>query len=249
MTRREAQEILLSYRPGAEPADDPQVAAALDLARTDAELRQWYEQHRAWDATVRQKLNALPVPADLKASILAGDKVIAGPSHWWNRRAAVLAAAAIIALLISLAVMLVKRPPPPPADTFAQFRDEVVRKVLRNYDMSLQTNDIQQVRAHLADHGAPSDFRLPDGLQKLKLEGCGVLTNQTSRVVAMVCYEDERNRLVWMFAAKASDMQDRWAGTPVFERVVSCATISWFEGDEVYVLASERSEAELRKLL
>ena len=65
MTCREAQEILLSYRPGTEPADDPQVTAALELARTDAELRAWYEQHRAWDAAVRQKFAALPVPADL----------------------------------------------------------------------------------------------------------------------------------------------------------------------------------------
>ena len=249
MTRREAQEILLSYRPGAEPAEDPQVAAALELARTDLELRQWYEQHRAWDATVRQKLSALPVPADLKASILAGEKVIAGPTHWWNRRVAVLAAAAMIALLITLAVLLVRRPPPANSDTFAQFRDEVVRKVLRNYDMSLETNRIQEIRAHLANRGAPADFRLPGGLQKLKLAGCGVLTNQTSRVVSMVCYEDARNQLVWMFVAKASDMRDRSPGTPVFERVVSCATVSWFEGDTIYVLASETSEAELRKLL
>jgi uncharacterized membrane protein YbaN (DUF454 family) len=248
MTRREAQEILLSYRPGAEPADDPQVAAALELARTDAGLRQWYEQHRAWDATVRQKLNALPVPADLKASILAGDRVVAGPSHWWNRRAAVLAAAAMIALLITLAVMLVRRPAPATSGGLAQFRDEVVRKVLRNYDMSLETNKVQEIRAHLAQRGAPADFRLPDGLQKLKLAGCGVLTDRASRVVSMVCYEDERNQLVWMFVAKANDMRPPSAG-PVFERVVSCATISWFEGDTVYVLASERSEAELRKLL
>src|SRR5437868_1437687 len=72
MTRREAQEILLSCRPGREPANDPQVAAALELARTDPELHHWYEQHRAWDTAIRQKMRAIPVPGDLKYEILSG---------------------------------------------------------------------------------------------------------------------------------------------------------------------------------
>lgn len=249
MTRREAQEILLSYRPGAEPMDDVQVAAALELARTDPELRAWYEQHRAWDNVVRQKLNALPVPADLKASILAGEnqKVITGPAHWWNRRAALLAAAAMVALLVMVAVMIAKRPGAP-TDTFAEFRTRMIGKVLREYRMDLQTNDMSQIRRYLGSQGAPTDYVIPAGLQKLKLEGCGKLVWH-GKPVSMVCYEDERLQYVWMFIAKADNWPDRPPAQPSFSRVISCGAFSWSDGDSVYILASENSESALRKLL
>jgi len=246
MTRREAQEILLSCRPGRERADDPQVAAALELARTDPELREWYEQHRAWDAAVRKGLNSIPVPPDLRWEILAGPKVIKGPAHWWNRRAIVIAAAAAIAFLITLAVVLLK--PDRTPNTFAEFRTDVIGTVLRNYGMQLETNDMEQIRAFLDSRGAPADYAVPRGLQQLRIAGCGVLNSQ-GKTVSMLCFEDTDNRQVWMFFAKAATWQDRPTGEPRVERVISCATASWLEGDSLYVIASETSESSLRKLL
>ncbi len=248
MTPREAQEVLLSCKPGSEPADDPQVAEALDLVRADADLRQWYEQHRTWDSAVRQKFRDLPVPADLKASILAGEKVVAGPAHWWNRRAAILAVAAMVTLLVTIGLMLVRRAPPTSADTFAQFRTRMIGTVLREYRMDLETNDMAQIRSFLVSRGAPADYQVPAGLQKLKLAGCGKLDWQ-GKPVAMVCFEDQRERLVWMFVAKAANWNDRPSSEPDFARVISCATASWSEGDAVYVIGGETSEAEIRKLL
>src|SRR5687767_6024633 len=170
MTRREAQEILLSCRPGREPADEPRVRAALELARTDHELGEWYEQHRAWDATVRSKLNSIPVPHDLKSALLAGQKIVAGPAHWWTRRAALISAAALIAFLITLVVLIVNRPQPR-GGTFADFRSEIISVVLREYRMDLETNDMRRIREFLSSRGAPADYTVPGGLQKLKLAG------------------------------------------------------------------------------
>lgn len=247
MTRREAQEILLSYRPGDEPADDPQVTAALDMTRTDAELGQWYEELRAWDATVRGKLNVLPVPADLKASILAGENIVVGPAHWWQRRAALMAAAAMIALLVTFAVTLGKRQPAP--ETFAQFRTDMIGTVLRQYRMDYETNNMQQIRIYLDSRAAPADYTVPTGLQKLPLAGCGVLTKRDGTPVTMVCFEGEQSRFVWLFVTKASNWPDRPPAQPDFKRVISCVTASWSDADSVYILAGEISDAILRKLL
>jgi hypothetical protein len=247
MTRREAQEILLSYRPGREPADDPQVSAALELVRTDPELREWYEQHRTWDAAVRSKLNSIPVPHDLKSGILARPKIVAGPAHWWTRRAALIAAAALITFLIALAVMIAKRPAPR-ANTFAAFRSEIIGVVLREYRMDLETNDMRQIRAFLDSRGAPADYTIPAGLQKLKLAGCGKLESQ-GKPVSMVCYEDAQNRFVWLFITKTSQWKDSPPTEPSFTRVYSCAAASWVDGDSVYVIAGETNEPSLRKLL
>jgi hypothetical protein len=126
-------------------------------------------------------------------------------------------------------------------DSFAQLRDEVVRKVLRNYDMDVETTDMQKIRAYLASQGAPADYVAPAGLQTLKLAGCGTLMS--------VCYEDARNRVVWMFIARAGKWRDGPGAQPAFERVVTCETASWSDGDLVYVIATENGSGELRKLL
>jgi hypothetical protein len=247
VTRREAQEILLSCRPGREPADDPQIATALELARTDPELRAWYEQHRAWDAAIREKMRAIPVPGDLKYEILSGRKIVTGPAHWWNRRAALLAAAALIALLLTLSAMLLKRPRSTP-DTFAEFRRDVIATALREYKMDLQTNDMVQIRAFLGTRGAPSDYVPPSGADKLKLVGCGVL-NWKRQPVSMVCFEDQRARGIWLFAIKGKQWKDRPGTQAEFQKVLSCPAASWSQGDMVYVLAGETKEPDLRKLL
>ena len=247
MTRREAQKILLSCRPGREPADDPQVAAALELTRTDPELHQWYEQHRAWDTAIREKMRGIPVPGDLKYEILSGRKIVTGPVHWWNRRAALLAAAALIALLLTLAGMLL-RPNRSLPDTFAEFRTNVIAIALREYKMDLQTNDMGQIRSYLGTRGAPVDYVPPAGTANLKLVGCGVLKWQ-GKPVSMVCFEDKSGRGIWLFAIKAAHWKDRPGTQPEFQKVFSCPAASWSEGDMVYVLAGETNAPELRKLL
>ena len=247
MTRREAQEILLSCRPGREPADDPQVTASLELTRTDPELGAWYEQHHAWDAAIRQKMRAIPVPGDLKYEILSGRKIVTGPAHWWTRRAALLAAAAVLALLLTLAVMLLK-PRHSVPDTFAEFRTNVIAIALREYKMDLQTNDMGQIRTYLATHGAPADYVTPPATDKLKLVGCGVLKWQ-GKPVSMVCFEDKGARGIWLFAIKAAYWKDRPGTQPEFQKVFSCPAASWSEGNIIYVLAGDTKEPELRKLL
>lgn len=246
MTRREAQEILLSCRPGGEPLDDPQVAAALELTRTDPELHEWYEQHRGWDAAVRKAFQSLPVPGDLKYAILAGPKVVRGPTHWWRRPAALVAAAAMIALLVTLSVMLFNRPAA--TDTFASVRARMIGTAVREYRMDIETNDMRQVRAFLGQRGAPANYAVPAGLEKLKLAGAAVL-NWEGKPVSMVCFERDANNLIWLFVLKAADFKDRPIGTPTFERVVSCATASWWQGEMIYVLAGETNETTLRELL
>lgn len=246
MTRREAQEILLACRPGREDLADPQVAAALELARTDPALREWYERHCAWDAAVRQGLGSIPVPADLKYAILTGERIVPGPAHWWQRRGVLVAAAAVLVFLITLGVLFLNRGKS--TNSFAQFRRSMIGTALREYRMDLQTNDMREIRTFLGRRGAPADYSVPAGLEKLKLTGCGVLDWQ-GKPVTMVCFERNDINLLWMFVMKVADWKDRPPSQAQFEKVITCATASWTEGDTVYVVASEVDEAALRKLL
>ncbi len=61
MTTVHAKHVLLICRPGSSDDQDVEVAEALELARQDAELRVWHQQHCAF-----QKLNL--TSADLRWS-------------------------------------------------------------------------------------------------------------------------------------------------------------------------------------
>lgn len=73
MNREEAQQLLELCRPGnVDDRQDPVLADAFALLETDAELKVWFDQQQALDAQISEHMNSIEVPADLKASILAG---------------------------------------------------------------------------------------------------------------------------------------------------------------------------------
>ena len=75
MTPSQAKEILLLYRPGTADAEDPQVVAAVGLARRDPELARWFERHCGFQNAMSAKLRQIEVPLHLKAALLAQQNI------------------------------------------------------------------------------------------------------------------------------------------------------------------------------
>ena len=71
MNHDEAKQILLLYRPGSNDADDPEVAEALALAKSDPELSRWLAENNARQTALREKLRQIPVLAGLKEQIVS----------------------------------------------------------------------------------------------------------------------------------------------------------------------------------
>ncbi len=152
MTSREAKEILVLYRPWTADAQEPEVAAALELTRREPELARWFEQHCAFQNAMRAGVRQLPVPEPLREAILASRKII-HPTPWWNHPVA-LAAVAAVALFLALAPLFLK---PNRADSFTNFQSRMVSSALRDYHMDLVTNDMRQLREFVGARGAPAD--------------------------------------------------------------------------------------------
>ncbi|MDQ8194410.1 hypothetical protein QEH59_08230 [Coraliomargarita sp. SDUM461004] len=73
MNHEEAKQLLELCRPGnQEDREDPLLAEAFARLETDARLKAWFEEQQAIDAQISKSINSITVPADLKASILAG---------------------------------------------------------------------------------------------------------------------------------------------------------------------------------
>lgn len=253
MDKPTAKQILKLYRPGTADAHDPQFADALALVQQDPELAGWFEQHCATYEAIRAKFRQIPVPAGLKEQILSERPVpvITSVAVWW-RRPAMVAVAASVALLIGLASAwwLLQTTE---ADSFSAYRRLMVRTALRTYTMDLETNDLTQIRAHLARANALADYVLPPALEKVEGTGCVALTWHGQRV-SMLCFRSgrplspgEKSDLYFFVIDRASVARAPTAAPPRFAKVNKLMTASWSQGGKVYVLAGNGDEAFIRQ--
>jgi hypothetical protein len=243
MTRNEAREILLLYRPGSRDTEDPAIRAALDLARSDPELAKWLEEYSAEQEAMRRKFREIPVPAGLKDRLLAERKLIRPPQWWW-RPAAISAAAAIVLLL---GVWAVFREGPAP-DRFVHFQERMAGTALRDYSMDVETADMRQLREFIAEGGAPADYEVPERLQKLQLTGGGVL-KWRSNPVGMVCFDRGDKQMLFLFVMERAALKDPPPEDPVVRKVNELSTASWSRADKVYFLAGPEEAEFARKYL
>jgi hypothetical protein len=250
VTSSEAREILLLYRPGTADTADRGMAEALTLARQDPELGRWFEQHRAFQKAMRGGLRQIEVPAHLKDSLLIQSPAqrTPFPAQVWRRRPVWLAAAAAMVLvLVVLGLVGVWRKPRSP-DRFANFESRMVGEVQLAYRMDLETNDMQRVRQYMASRGAPADYDLTPGLERLQLTGGGRLTWR-SNPVAMVCFDRGDKQMLFLFVMKRSAVKDPPPKTPQLARVRQMLAASWTQGDNTYVLAGPEEADFLKKYL
>jgi hypothetical protein len=253
---QEAKVILMAYRPWAADAGDPDFAEALTLVPQDAELRRWFEEHCAGQRAIRDRFRQRAAPAGLKEQILAGhpgrSKVI------WLRQPVSpwMAAAAVVVVAIGIAVFWM-RPPAVPVENVntATFRSRMEGWLLRNYTMTLETNNLEGIRADLARQEAPADFVLSGKLSETPLAGCGVLRWQDKRV-SMICFLTGKplptggKSDLFLFVVDRSSLPDAPAtSSPQINPGTKLITATWTIGDKTYVLATEGDADFIRRYL
>jgi hypothetical protein len=228
VTREEAKSILLLYRTSAD-GHDPEIAAALEQARQDPELQRWFEEHKDLQARLRQKFAELPVPGDLKEAILAGRKIVR-PALWWQQPAW-LAAAALIALLIGIGAFWLR---PAPTERFGLYRARMMRSVLHEYTMDMQTNDLRSLQRYLDAQGAPADFEVPKPLEQLKLTGGGRIL-WGKEPASMVCFDRGDKQMLFLFVINSGALKGE-PQRPKLAKIGTLQTLSWTRGAHIYVL-------------
>jgi len=230
VNREQAKEVLLLYRAGQDPDSDPEMAQAMTLAARDPELRDWFEEHQRFQQTVRSELRQIRPPAGGKEVLLAEQKVVRVPFHL---NSAWLAAAAGMVLLLCLVRFWPTSRPP---DHFADFQAMMVSKATLQYGMDFRTHDNLELRHLISTTGAPADYALTRGLEKLPLTGGGSL-RWRSNPVAMVCFDCGASNMVFLFVMKTDAVKDPPSEKPELKRVSSLMTANWTSGDKTYVLA------------
>lgn len=252
MTPQQARQILLTFRPWAKDAPEADEAAALALCEQDAGLAHWFANHCAVQNAIRARFNQMPVPEGLKEQILSESKS-RGVTLWW-RRPVILAAAATLAIFLSLGSLWLSTTQSKEDVSFAAYRSRMVRTAVKAYGMDLETNDVTQIRAYLAQKQAHADYVLPKKLDPASSVGCGVLSWQ-GKPVTMVCFRTGKPLAagmksdLFLFVIGEQDLAEApRLNPPAFAPVSNLVTASWSEGGKVYVLAAPE-ESDLRKRL
>ena len=243
MNREQAQEILLSYRPGCDDADDPQIVEALQLLDQDPELASWFAAHQRADAVIRARLRETPVPADLKERILAEQKIVR-PEFAWRRPVLIAAAAAVIVLgVVSLWAFRSGA-----GNGLSAYRAEMVRVVENGYTMSVRAGNFDQLRQILTEKQWPSDFIVPDHLRDVTVVG-GSALEWKGHKVALACMKDH-SRGLWLFVVEnAAFRHAPDSEIPNVQMVSSSPTAVWSQSGNTYLLTVQGDEAFLKKYL
>jgi len=246
MDKQEAKQVLQALRPNDLNTAEPTVIEALVLVESDPELKAWWEAEQSFDLKVAAKLRDVPLPADLRATILAGRKIeqLTPPprlSYW-------LAAAAVLAILCL-------------AGTFKQISDatgplartEYAAAVLPllNHDapvLGMTSPDRDKLAAWLKARNAPMGG-LPVGLTVLPTLGCQKFAVH-GHTVSLICFALAGGGIAHLFIVDQQALSDPPGNNaPEFNQVQGWSTAAWSDGRMSYLLATQAGPDALKQLL
>lgn len=275
MKNSEAKLILSAYRADGQDATDPQFAEALQQARLDPELSRWLAEQTSLDRAIGARLQSVPVPADLKASILAGRKIIPMPKvSWWQRTLHPAATAAALAITLATIGFLSLHEPPEPKASLDLFTQDITDYLGKGYGvvprhgylastdagyfgaisyrMNYRSPNFDDIRSWLADHGGHADFASPEGLKSPLNLGCGVMDWRGKRIT-LVAFQTGRSLpldKVHLVIINSSDLPDvPRQGQARFEESEEWTTVAWSNGPLTYLLMAPGSRDQLARFL
>jgi hypothetical protein len=245
MTNQEAKFILSAYRPSGEDAADPSVAEALEQARRDPELAQWFASERAFDVAMSDALCSTPLPAGLRENILAGGKI--SRTRVWRPRPAILALAAAVVVAAMIAGVWMNRASG--LDTWQRDALAVIPAMLTGEaKFDYESNDGRALQQWLQAQHAPAPAALPAMLQALPALGCKRISS-AGRPVSIICFQLHTGELVHLIVTDGSDPAHGPPQQPRFRKYEDWITATWSENGRAGMLATKASKRELRELL
>jgi len=244
MDKQEAKRVLQALRPKDLATTQPAFAEALVLVENDPELKAWWEAQQAFDRKVAAKLREVPLPVDLRATILAGSKIkqLTPQPHlaFWLAAAAAVAILCVIGTSIHLASAGI------PSARY----DEAALAFL-GHDapaLGMTSPDHDKITAWLKEQHAPTGD-LPHRMSALPSVGCQKFVVQ-GHSVSLICFVLAEGKLVHLFVVDQTALLDPPSRTgPEFKQVQGWSTASWSDGRMSYLLATQADPDALKQLL
>jgi hypothetical protein len=161
MTSEEARMFLHSLGTDRPTVEDPRLVEALELSRSDPELRAWFEEQQALDIAITDKLDQVSPPPNLAVRIMASHRSRAGlrgrrSIHIWPT-----ALAASLALLLTVGILVTGRLSPD-ATQLSALREDMATFLVTFPTLDLASDELP--RGRMAGSAASARlFRGPGG--------------------------------------------------------------------------------------
>ena len=246
MNNEEAKFILQGYRPNGADAGDATFCAAVEQAKLDPMLGEWFAKQQAFDAAVSAKLAQITAPAELRAAILAGGRVTAaGASQrraWWNHPVWMGAAASVAVLLAAGLVLWPKQ-----ASAFDDFALADTRlSATHGHDSHGEASNA--LRLMLGQPTTKLGQRLPVNFATLRDTGCRHVSYR-GRDVLEICFK-RNGEWFHCYIGRAVDFPDIERGAaPVVVDKGNGAVASWADAEHAVVVVSKTGRKSLEALL
>jgi anti-sigma factor RsiW len=247
MDKQEAKRVLQARRPNDLDAGRPAFAEALALAEADPELSAWWEAQQAFDRKVAAKLGEVPLPDDLRETILAGRKI--EPFAPQPLRSFWLAVAAVVAILCAVGTSFHSEWEDArhvSTDTY----DQAVFEFLGNDTpaLGMTSPDHDKIVAWLKQQQAPTGD-LPAKMATLPSVGCQRFVVQ-GHLVSLICFTLAEGKLVHLFVINQDALLDPpTRSAPEFREIDGWSTASWSDGRMSYMLVTQAGPNALMQLL
>jgi hypothetical protein len=121
--------------------------------------------------------------------------------------------------------------------------------------MDLTTNNPVAIREYLAQKEAPADYILPAPLEKTAVTGCAIQGWQKAKV-SMICFRTGKplppgqQSDLWLFVVDRAAVRNAPpANERRFAQVSRLLTVTWTQGDKLYVLGTEGDKQALQQYL
>ena len=246
MNNLEAKFILQGYRPNGADAGDAAFGAALEQARHDPGLGEWFAREQAFDRMVSAKLAEVQPPAGLREAILAGARVTAPDTvrHSWWRQPVWMAAAAAVAVIFSVGLALW----PNQATAGGALSDFAFGDAQHSSTHGGHGAETGALQAMLSQPGTRLGRGLPVDFATLRTAGCRTLSFQGHDVLE-VCFQRDG---AWFhcYIAQSRDFPSlARVVAPVLADRNGTSVASWADATHLYVVVSKTGRAALERLL
>ena len=243
MNNAEAKFILQGYRPNGADAGDATFCAAVEQAKADPALGEWFAKQQAFDAAISDKLGQVTPPVDLRAAILAGGRMTVADTtsrSWWNRPVW-MAAAAMVAVIFATSLALWPRS----ALALDEFAVADARNAGTHGGHCHETGELQ---AALSNSAIPLTGKLPIKFGSLHDQGCRTVKFQ-GRDVLEVCF-NRNGEWFHCYIVRSADFPRLAVGAvPAFVEMGTSCLASWTDGENILVVVSNVGRKNLEAVL
>ena len=167
MNTKEAEFLLAGLRSEDRVVDDPQLAEALDLAKSDPELKQWVKEQQELDQVISENLRDIALPADLLPSIMAGTKMTQTRRKQPHPIKTVALMAALLAILIALISVYQVQ-----SGSISDFSTAMIDEIEQLDSFEYLSSNQDEIRDWLEAHSGSSQFQVPTGMEGFDTAEC-----------------------------------------------------------------------------